>query len=126
MKTPIWVHGLSGLVGLFMVAAGAPKLLGQEAAVEGFAQMGFPDWFMVFVGFWECVGGVLIAVPVISPLGAFTVATIMMGAVWTQVATGETAGLAPASIVLVLSLLLVWLRKDALIAKLGYRKDLGD
>jgi len=79
LNITLWV--LQILLGAFMIVASAtPKLLGLEAAAEGFDVIGWGDWFMYFVGAVELAGGVGLLIPRLSGLAAIGLGLLMVGA----------------------------------------------
>ncbi|MEX0741720.1 MAG: DoxX family protein, partial [Phycisphaeraceae bacterium] len=58
----IIVIGLSWFLALAFLFAGGSKLAASEMQVEGFAEWGFPLWFMYLTGALEVLAAVLIFV----------------------------------------------------------------
>ncbi|MCZ8521015.1 MULTISPECIES: DoxX family protein [Paenibacillus] len=87
---------IAGWVGLVLVVvlfvqAGVLKLIGEPMSVEGFKQMGFPDWFRLAIGLLEVVGGVALLFRAWARYGAALLAVIMIGAVVTLLTMGMAA-----------------------------------
>ncbi|PRY56506.1 MULTISPECIES: DoxX family protein [Glycomyces] len=79
LHVTLWV--LQALLAAFMIAAsGAPKLFGVESAAEGFALIGWGDWFMYAVGALEVAGGVGLLIPRACGLAAIGLSLLMVGA----------------------------------------------
>src|SRR5437016_4674594 len=55
-KQKIAFNVLRVIISLVFLSAGIPKLLGQEAVIQGFAMAGLPVWFMYCVGIGELLG----------------------------------------------------------------------
>jgi uncharacterized membrane protein YphA (DoxX/SURF4 family) len=104
LSEPRPVRLLAFILGLVLCASGVSKLASQPVQVTHFIGWGLPHWFLLLVGTFEALGGVLLALPVSRPVGSLMLSTIMVGAVWTHVAHGEWLEAVP--VVAVLSLLL--------------------
>jgi uncharacterized membrane protein YphA (DoxX/SURF4 family) len=101
------------LLALAFVAAGAAKLAGAPPMVAIFEQIGAGQWFRFVTGILEIVGGLLVLVPLTSAWGALLLACVMAGAVFTHlVVIGGNP--APALILMVLSVAVLWLRRQQL------------
>src|SRR5262245_36380460 len=73
------------LLGLFfIVASGAPKLLGQHYAVEVYEQIGWGQWFRYLTGVVEVAGGVGLLVPRLAGAAAAGLSITMVLAAATQ------------------------------------------
>ena len=114
--------GISFLLALAFAGAGGSKLAGSEMLVESFARWGYPGWFMYGVGAAEVAGAVAVLVPRFAAIGGVWLATIMTGAVGTHLLNAEYAEWVPASVLLLLSLTLTYLRRDSLRRWLGWAK----
>jgi uncharacterized membrane protein YphA (DoxX/SURF4 family) len=53
----------TGIVALILLSAGIAQVTEQPANVEGFARLGYPAYFMVYLGVWKLAGGIVILVP---------------------------------------------------------------
>lgn len=74
------------LLGLFFViASGAPKLVGEHTAVHVFAQIGWGDWFRYFTGVVEVSGGIGLVIPRLTAAAAAGLTITMVCAAATQV-----------------------------------------
>ena len=104
----LWI--LSGLVGLAFIGAGVPKLVGVPAVVEVFDKVGLGQWFRYFTGFLEVAAGIGLLIPRYAFHAARLLAIVMVGAVIAHLAVlgGSPA---PALVLLVLTGIIVWLRK---------------
>jgi len=111
-ETPVterrWIRVVAVLLGLALGGGGASKLASQSTQVTHFIGWGLPHWFLMLVGTFEVIGGVLLALPPSRPVGSLVLSTIMVGALWTHVAHAEWAETAP--VVLVFALLMVIFR----------------
>jgi uncharacterized membrane protein YphA (DoxX/SURF4 family) len=105
-----WVFQI--LLGAFMiVASGAPKLFGAEAAAEGFDIIGWGDWFMYLVGVLEIAGGVGLLIPRVAGLAAIGLSLLMVGAAIFNAAILDFPVLTPL-ILLVLFAGVAWVRRN--------------
>jgi putative oxidoreductase len=95
---------LAMLLGLVMIGGGLSKLAGEAHQVAMFKLVGLPRWFLVLVGTFEVVGGILLLVPAMTPIGSLILATIMVGAIWTHVAQADWVSVGPVIILLALFL----------------------
>jgi uncharacterized membrane protein YphA (DoxX/SURF4 family) len=100
------VSVVAAFLGVVMIAGGAMKIVGAESQVAAFAAMGLPPWFRALTGTFEVLGGILLAVPVTTPVGSLVLSTIMVGALWAHVAQGEWLKLVPGGVLLTLFLLM--------------------
>ncbi|THV33669.1 DoxX family protein [Glycomyces buryatensis] len=83
LNVTFWI--LQGLFGaFFVIASGAPKLFGVEAAAEGFELIGAGVWFMYFIGVVEIAGGIGLLIPRLSGLAAIGLCLVMVGAAYTN------------------------------------------
>ncbi len=110
------------LAAFFLLAAAAPKLLGQQVAVEMFTQIGAGQWFRYLVGVLELAGAVGLLIPRLAGLAALGLAGLMVGAVITQIFILESAALAltPAILIVVFGVIAWgrWPHTKALVGKL--------
>jgi len=85
-----WI--LSILLCAMFVFAGMPKILGAPKAVEGFAQAGYPRWFLTFIGVVEVGSGLSLLVPKARFYGAALLVCTMIGALVTHARGGDPVG----------------------------------
>jgi len=88
------------VLGVVMSISGITKLIGEAHQVAMFTLVGLPHWFLMLVGTFELVGGILLLVPRTTPVGSLILATIMIGALWAHVAQGEWVSLVPVTVLL--------------------------
>jgi len=101
---------VAALLGVAMIGGGAMKLVGQAGQVTAFAGWGLPAWFRALVGTFEVLGGILLIVPVTTPVGSLILSTIMVGALWAHAANEEWPHLVP--VIGMLTLLLTIFRSN--------------
>jgi putative oxidoreductase len=104
----LWI--LSGLLALVFLGSGGAKLVGAAAMVEMFDKLGRGQWFRYFTGLLEILGGIGLLIPRFAFYAAGLLAVIMVGAI---IAHLTLLGISPAVpiVLLVLSGIIVWLRK---------------
>jgi len=62
LKTTIyWLS--TGLLGLDFVVGGAFQIARAPEAVQGFAHLGYPAYFLTLLGVWKILGGIALFVP---------------------------------------------------------------
>ena len=80
---------LKGLVVLFLLFAGAGKVLALEPAVEGMIELGVPGSAVTPIGLSLVVSTILYAIPRTALLGAILLTGYLGGAVATHVGAGD-------------------------------------
>ena len=108
---------LQGIIAVAFLAAGAAKLAGVPFMVDLFEQIGLGQWFRVVTGAVEVVGAVALLVPGLASLGALWLGGTMIGAVATHVLVLHTSPV-PAIVLGLLNAVVVYLRRDELVALL--------
>jgi putative oxidoreductase len=109
---------LQGLLALTFLLQGVAKLTGAAVAVAVFDDIGAGDWLRYVIGALELAGAVALLVPRLSGVAALAFAGLMLGAVATHlVVLGDSPAL-PA-VLLVLTAVLAWARRDRTAAQLG-------
>jgi putative oxidoreductase len=102
---------LQGLLALTFLLQGGAKLTGAAVAVAVFDEIGAGDWLRYVIGALELAGAVALLVPRLSGVAALAFAGLMLGAVATHlVVLGDSPAL-PA-VLLVLTAVLAWARRD--------------
>jgi putative oxidoreductase len=104
----MWI--LSGLLALVFLGSGGAKLAGAAAMVELFDKVGRGQWFRYFTGLLEVAGGIGLLIPRYAFYAAGLLAVVMVGA---TIANLTVLGISPAApaVLLLLSGIIVWLRK---------------
>jgi putative oxidoreductase len=110
-----WI--LQGVVAAAFLAAGSAKLAGVPYMVELFNQIGLGQSFRIVTGAVEVIGAVAMVVPGLASLGALWLGGTMIGAVATHVFILHTSAV-PAIVLGLLNALVVYLRRDELVALL--------
>lgn len=101
------------LLAVPMGAAGLQKLLGTEAMVDMFADIGAGQWLRFVVGTLEITGAVGLLVPRVSGLAAVGLAGVLAGAAVTNAAILGVSPALPLGL-LALGLLIAWSRREQL------------
>ena len=110
-----WI--LQGIIAAAFLAAGLAKLAGVPFMVELFEQIGLGQWFRVATGVVEVTGAVALLIPGLASIGALWLGFTMVCAVATHVIILHTSP-APAIVLGVLNAVVVYLRRDELVALL--------
>ncbi len=110
-----WVA--QGLLAAAFLAAGGAKLAGVPVMIQIFDQIGFGQWFRIVTGLVEVAGAVALLVPGFAAFGAAWLGATMFFAVLTHLFILPGSAM-PALILLTLNALVVWLRRDQLVAVL--------
>ena len=83
LRRTLWV--LQILIAAFLLVGSAmPKFAGQKDAVEGFAKIGWGQWFRYVTGVVEAAGAIGLLVPRLAGLAATGLIGLMIGAILTQ------------------------------------------
>ena len=99
------------------LAAGFAKLAGEPFMVDLFTQIGIGQWFRLTTGVVEVTGAVALLVPGFASVGALWLGFTMVGAVTTHLFVLHTSPV-PAIVLGVLNAVVVYLRRDELVALL--------
>jgi len=116
MGIVLWA--LRALMAALFLFAAYMKLSGNPQMVAEFAKVGLGDWFRVFTGALELIGGVFILVPAYSALAAFLLLLVDVGAFFAQVTRIHDDWIHPIPIALILAAI-IYLQRGALRARLG-------
>jgi putative oxidoreductase len=108
---------LQGIIAAAFLAAGVAKLAGVPFMVDLFEQIGLGQWFRVVTGVVEVTGAVALLVPGLASIGALWLGGTMVGAVATHVFVLHTSPV-PAIVLGLLNAVVVYLRRDELVALL--------
>ncbi len=108
---------LQAIIAAAFLAAGAAKLADVPFMADLFAQIGIGQWFRVVTGVVEVVGAVALLFPGLASIGALWLGGTMVGAVATHLFVLHTSPV-PAIVLGVLNALVVYLRRDELVALL--------
>jgi putative oxidoreductase len=108
---------VQGILAAAFLAAGSAKLAGVPYMVDLFQQIGVGQWFRLATGVVEVTGAVALLVPGLASIGAVWLGATMVFAVATHLLILHT-GPAPAIVLGLLNALVVYLRRDELVALL--------
>jgi hypothetical protein len=116
LKTAIyWLT--TGLLGLDFLAGGVFQLARAPQAIEGFAHLGYPAYFVVLLGSWKILGAIVLLVPGLPRLKEWAYAGIFFdvsAAVVSVLAVGDGVGSALLPFAFLLLTLASWaLRPDS-------------
>jgi len=104
---------LQVVVAAAFFAAGAMKLAAVPSEVQLFAQIGLGQWFRVVTGVVQIVGAFALVYPGLASIGGLWLGFTMFCAVVANVAVLHTSP-APAIVLMLLSALIVYLRRGEL------------
>lgn len=107
------------VLGVLLMGSGIAKLAGESHQVTSFLAWGLPTWFRYLVGTFEIIGGALLAVPATAPIGSLILSTIMVGALWTHAVNHDALHIAPAAVLLPVTLWLFQQNRSRAIRLLG-------
>jgi putative oxidoreductase len=102
--------GVSGLLTLAFLAAGATKLAGMEVYIQNYQKWGIPLFFLYVVGASEVIFAIGLWIRRFSGVAALGLVFLMIGAVGTHVKAGEMNALMIPIGLGVLALFVFWLR----------------
>jgi len=104
---------LQGIVAAAFLAAGVAKLAGAPFMVQLFTQIGLGQWFRVATGVVEIIGAFALVYPRLASIGGLWLGGTMFFAVLTHLFVLHTNP-APAVVLGLLNVLIVYLRRDEL------------
>jgi len=104
---------LQGIVAAAFLAAGVAKLAGAPFMVQLFTQIGLGQWFRVATGVVEIIGAFALVYPRLASIGGLWLGGTMFFAVLTHLFVLHTSP-APAVVLGLLNVLIVYLRRDEL------------
>ena len=113
----IGAWALQGILAAAFLAAGSAKLAGIPYMVALFDQIAIGQWFRIVTALVEVIGAVALVVPGAASIGALWLGGTMVGAVATHVFVLHTSPV-PAIVLGLLNALVVYLRRDELVALL--------
>ena len=97
-KTNIFYWIFTGLFGLFMLFSAIPDILSQPVAIEGMHNgLGYPIYFVPFIGVAKALGVLAILVPGLPRLKEWAYAGLfydLLGATYSIFAVGSYSGVA--------------------------------
>jgi putative oxidoreductase len=107
---------LSWMLTIFLLIAftfaGGVKLINNPGMVQEFAQIGLGQWFRYFTGALEVSGAIGLLIPSVRLWAALQIATVMVGATYTNIAVLHLPVIARlTAVLLALALVLAWLRR---------------
>ncbi|NKB33490.1 MAG: DoxX family membrane protein [Pseudomonadales bacterium] len=76
------------LLGLSFIAAGWPKIMPSESMIRRFENWGYSAEFTTLIGILELTAGILVLLPKLAAYGSGMIFILMIGAIYTHLATG--------------------------------------
>jgi putative oxidoreductase len=117
LKVLLW--GTTLFLALVCLRSGLTKLPGDGFWVRDFRRWGYPGWFRVAVGAAELAAFALLLVPRLAACGAALFALVMLGAIYTHAANGESSRLPFNFLLLALSVAVAFARRPAPLRRRG-------
>ena len=108
---------LQAILAAAFLAAGSAKLAGVPYMVDLFNQIGVGQWFRLVTGVVEVAGAIALVFPGLASIGAAWLGSTMIFAVATHLFILHTSPV-PAIVLGLLNALVVYLRRDELVALL--------
>jgi putative oxidoreductase len=112
------ILGLQFLLAALFLFFGIRKLIGDDAAVQTFSEIGAGQWLRQLVGTLEISGAIGLLIPRLSELAAIGLASVMTGAVATEVFLIADGNPVTPLILLVMTATVAWHRRHRTIALL--------
>lgn len=110
--------GLQFLLAALFLFFGIRKLIGDEAAVQTFSEIGAGQWFRYLVGTLEISGAIGLLIPRLAGLAAIELTGVMTGAVATEVFLIADGHPVTPLVLLVMAATVAWFRRERTIALL--------
>ncbi len=115
LKITKWV--LAILLAFLFISAGYPKLLSKASMIHRFEAWGYAPWFVKVVGLVELLGGIFLVIPKTAFYAALALAIVMLGAVYTHIATGIGGpGFALIVLILLFGVAFLWFKTNQISA----------
>ena len=110
---------ISVLLAIAFLGAGLSKLSGAEMMVGNFERLGYPLWFMYFVGIAEVAGAIGLFVQRTALYAAVCLGILMLGAVGTHLMNDPLQQAIPALVLLVLCGVAAYINRGAVMHHVG-------
>ena len=114
-KILLWA--VTVFLALVCLRSGVTKLPADGFWVRDFRRWGYPGWFRVAVGAAELIACALLLVPRLASYGAALFAAVMLGAIYTHAAHGETVRLPFNFVLFALSVAVLYARRPAFLRR---------
>jgi uncharacterized membrane protein YphA (DoxX/SURF4 family) len=104
-----WVT--TGLTAFMFLSGGAVDVARPKLAMEGMRHLGYPDYFMVILGVWKVLGGIVILAPGLPRLKEWAYAGMLFdltGAAASHASVGDPMGKVATPIILLLIVAASW------------------
>ena len=93
MKTKLWLYWVcTGLVVFAFLPGGVFYVMGAPQAVTGVEQLGFPAYFVTFLGVWKILGAIALLVPGMGLVKEWAYAGMVFDLTGAMVAVAVTGG----------------------------------
>ena len=123
-KILLWA--VTVFLALVCLRSGVTKLPADGFWVRDFRRWGYPGWFRVAVGAAELIACALLLVPRLASYGAALFAAVMLGAIYTHAAHGETVRLPFNFVLFALSVVVLYARRPAFLKRRANAANAAD
>ena len=123
-KVLLWA--VTVFLALVCLRSGVTKLPADGFWVRDFRRWGYPGWFRVAVGAAELAACAMLFVPRLASYGAGLFAAVMLGAIYTHAAHGETTRLPFNVVLFVLSVVVLYARRPGFLKKRAHAASAAD
>ncbi len=123
-KLLLWA--VTVFLALVALRSGLTKLPAENFWVRDFRRWGYPGWFRVAVGAAELLACALLLVPRLAAYGAALFAAVMLGAIYTHAAHGETTRLPFNVVLFALSVAVLYARRPGFLKRRAHAASASD
>lgn len=113
----ILLWAVTVFLALVCLRSGLTKLPAEGFWARDFRRWGYPGWFRVAVGVAELLACAMLLVPRLASYGAALFAAVMLGAIYTHAAHGETVRLPFNFVLFTLSLIVLYARRPGFLKR---------
>lgn len=93
MKTKLWLYWVcTGLLAFVFLPGGIFQVMRIPQTVEGFTRLGFPLYFVTFLGVWKILGAIALLVPGMALVKEWAYAGMVFDLTGAAVASAATGG----------------------------------
>jgi hypothetical protein len=120
-KTKIFYWIITGIFAAFMLFTAIPDIMMSPDAVKMISGLGYPDYFIPFIGVAKVLGSIAILIPGFKSIKEWAYAGLFFDLVAATYSIIQTAGVSPSLIFMVLPMVFLfvsyylWHKKDKVI-----------
>ena len=122
----IGLWGVTLFLALVCLRSGLTKLPAGSFWERDFRRWGYPGWFRVAVGAAELAACAMLLVPRLAAYGAALFAAVMLGAIYTHAAHGETVRLPFNFVLFALSIVVLYARRPNFLKRRAHAASAAD